>query len=111
MMDFLEHKLGGGKVASQKQFLDNDRKVLRFHVVCGSEPYMIHYYLADDTMDIREVHFANNGKDNRPLLLKRMKVPKAPQVLQPGQVDKEQPYWTVYDFNPGYPVNAFSREF
>jgi len=80
-MDFLEHKLGGGKVASQKQFLDNDRKVLRFHVVCGSEPYMIHYYLADDTMDIREVHFANNGKDNRPLLLKRMKVPKAPQVL------------------------------
>lgn len=81
MMDFLEHKLGGGKVASQKQFLDNDRKVLRFHATHGGEPYIIHYYLADDTMDIREVHFANNGKDNRPLLLKWMKVPKAPQVL------------------------------
>lgn len=62
-------------------------------------------------MDIREVHFANNGKDNRPLLLKRMKVPKAPQVLQPGQVDKEQPYWTVHDFQPGCLVYAFSREF
>ncbi len=62
-------------------------------------------------MDIREVHFANNGKDNRPLLLKRMKVPKRPQVLQPGQNDEEQPYWTVYDFNPGQPVYAFSREF
>jgi EF-hand domain-containing protein 1 len=85
--------------------------VLRFNVSCIGEPYIIHYYLADDTMDIREVHFANNGKDNRPLLLKRMKVPKAPQVLQPGQVDKEQPYWTVYDFNPGVTVHAFSRDF
>ena len=27
MKDFLEHKLGGGRVTSQKQFLENDRKV------------------------------------------------------------------------------------
>ena len=27
MKDFLEHKLGGGRVASQKQFLENDRRV------------------------------------------------------------------------------------
>ena len=26
--DFMEHKLGGGRVPSQKQFLENDRKVL-----------------------------------------------------------------------------------
>jgi len=30
MKEFLEKSLGGGKVASQKQFLDNDRRVLRF---------------------------------------------------------------------------------
>lgn len=111
MMDFLEHKLGGGKVASWKQFLDNDRRVLRFNVSCEGNPYIIHYYLADDTMDIREVHFANNGKDAWPLLLKRQKIPKKPQVLQPGQKDVEQPYWTELDFNPGEPIYAFSREF
>lgn len=27
MKDFMEHKLGGGRVTSQKQFLENDRKV------------------------------------------------------------------------------------
>ena len=27
MKDFLEHKLGGGRVHSQQQFLANDRKV------------------------------------------------------------------------------------
>ena len=40
MKEFMEKALGGGKVASQKQFLDNDRKVLRFF--CDSEdlPYI-----------------------------------------------------------------------
>jgi len=51
---------------------------LRFNVHCEGNPYIIHYYLADDTMDIREVHFANNGKDAWPLLLKRQKIPKKP---------------------------------
>ena len=27
MKDFMEHKLGGGRIPSQKQFLANDRKV------------------------------------------------------------------------------------
>ncbi len=30
LLEFLEKKLGGGRVPSQKQFLDHDRKVLRF---------------------------------------------------------------------------------
>lgn len=33
MKDYLEKKLGGGRVASQKQFLENDRKVLKFYCV------------------------------------------------------------------------------
>ena len=31
MKDYMEHKLGGGKVTSAKQFLENDRKVLKFY--------------------------------------------------------------------------------
>jgi len=84
MKDFLEHKLGGGRVTSQKQFLENDRKVLRFF--CESEhPYIIHYYLADDTIEIREVNFANSGRDPFPLLLKRQKLPRQLSLGQPGQ--------------------------
>ncbi len=29
----MEHKLGGGKIASAKQFLENDRKVLKFYTL------------------------------------------------------------------------------
>lgn len=77
MKEFLEKALGGGRVLSQKQFLDNDRKVLRFFVRCEDMPYVIHYYLADDTVEIREVHHANDGRDSFALLLKRQKLPKS----------------------------------
>lgn len=110
-MDFLEHSLGGGKVASQKQFLDNDRKVLRFNTISDDCPYIVHYYLADDTLEVRELHFANNGKDQFPLLLKRSKVPKRFSVDQPGQNDSEQDYLTEADLYPGEPIVAFSRTF
>lgn len=71
MKEFLEKALGGGRVASQKQFLDNDRKVLRFFVRSEDLPFILHYYLADDTIEIREVHYANDGRDSFALLLKR----------------------------------------
>lgn len=59
MKDYLEHRLGGGRVAPQKQFLENDRKVLRFNAKYDSLKYIIHYYLADDTVEIRELHNHN----------------------------------------------------
>ena len=64
--------------------MDNDRKVLRFFVRCDDMPYVIHYYLADDTVEIREVHHANDGRDSFALLLKRQKLPKSFAVNQPG---------------------------
>jgi EF-hand domain-containing protein 1 len=59
MKDYLEHRLGGGRVQSQKQFLENDRKVLRFNAKYDSLKYIIHYYLADDSVEIREMHNTN----------------------------------------------------
>ena len=64
-----------GRVPSQKQFLNLDRKVLRFYVF-SEIPYIMHYYLADDTMEIREINYANSGKDPFPLLLKRQRFPR-----------------------------------
>jgi len=59
MKDYLEHKLGGGKIHSQKQFLENDRKVLKFNAKYDGLNYIIHYFLADDTVEIREIHQHN----------------------------------------------------
>jgi hypothetical protein len=58
LKEYVERKLGGGRVSSEKQFLENDRKVLKFYVV-SDVPYILHYYLSDDTIDIREVKYAN----------------------------------------------------
>jgi hypothetical protein len=55
----VEHTLGGVRVQSQKQFLDMDRKVLRFYAYSDEMPYVIHYFLADDTIEVKEVHFSN----------------------------------------------------
>lgn len=71
MKQFLEKALGGGKVPSQKQFLDKDRQVLRFFTRSNDLPYVVHYYLADDTIEIREVHHSNDGRDAFALLLRR----------------------------------------
>lgn len=57
--DFVEHTLGGVRVQSQKQFLDKDRKVLRFFAKSEDLPYTIHYFLADDTIEVKEIHFSN----------------------------------------------------
>jgi hypothetical protein len=42
---------------------------------------VLHYYLVDDTLEIREVHESNDGRDPFPVLLKRQKVPRNPRAL------------------------------
>ena len=37
---------------------------------------IIHYFLADDTVEIREVHEPNDGRDPFPVLLCRQRLPK-----------------------------------
>ena len=43
---------------------------------------IIHYFLADDTMEIREVIRANSGRDAAPKFLNRSKVPKVCLLLR-----------------------------
>jgi hypothetical protein len=66
-----------------KQFLEMDRKVLRFYAVWDDRkstfgelrPFIIQYYLVDDTVEVREVHQQNDGHDPFPVLIRRHKVP------------------------------------
>jgi DUF1126 PH-like domain len=39
-------------------------------------PFVIHYFLADHTMEVREVRLRNDGRDPFPLLVRRMPIPK-----------------------------------
>ncbi len=67
-----------------KQFLVLDRKVLRFFCAWDDRANMfgeirkliLHYYLVDDTIELREVHEANDGHDPFPLLLSRRRIPR-----------------------------------
>uniref|UniRef100_A0A3B1KBS9 EF-hand domain-containing family member C2 n=1 Tax=Astyanax mexicanus TaxID=7994 RepID=A0A3B1KBS9_ASTMX len=79
-----------------KQFLEHDHNVLRFYCYWNDTESMfgdpreliLHYFLADDTIEIREVLYPNSGRDTAPKFLNRSKIPKnAPTPThQPGEV-------------------------
>ncbi|XP_076603763.1 EF-hand domain-containing family member C2 [Chaetodon auriga] len=79
-----------------KQFLDHDRKVLCFYCFWDDTESMfgdlreliLHYFLADDTIEIHEVISPNSGRDTISKFLRRSKLPKsAPaQMKQPGEI-------------------------
>lgn len=72
-------------MTSQKQFLENDRKVLKFYALCEGEKYIVHFFLADDTLEVREVSIPNSGKDPFPVTHRRQKLPRKFAINQPGQ--------------------------
>ncbi|XP_074714588.1 EF-hand domain-containing family member C2 isoform X1 [Strix uralensis] len=80
------------RIDTLKQFLDHDGHVLRFFCVWDDPESMfhdprelvMHYYLSDDTIDIKEIIPVNSGRDAVPLFLRRDKLPKyAPTGLYP----------------------------
>uniref|UniRef100_A0A4X2L023 EF-hand domain containing 1 n=1 Tax=Vombatus ursinus TaxID=29139 RepID=A0A4X2L023_VOMUR len=110
-----------------KQFLTFDKKVLRFYSIWDdtdsmfgeSRAYIIHYYLADDTVEVREVHERNDGRDPFPVLVKRQRLPKVlvgnskdfPRcVLEVSEQDVKE-WFTAKDFAVGQPVTILGRTF
>ncbi|CAF1383792.1 unnamed protein product, partial [Didymodactylos carnosus] len=82
------------RVDSLKKFLNHDQHVLRFWAVWDNtdslygdiREFVLHYFLSDDTMEIREVLPPNSGRDAPPIFLSRGKLPKEFQGLRlPGE--------------------------
>ncbi|KAM4045618.1 EF-hand domain-containing family member C2 isoform 1-T1 [Anomaloglossus baeobatrachus] len=79
-----------------KQFLDYDRQVLRFYCIWDdtttafgdARELILHYYLADDTVEIIEVIPPNSGRDTVPVFLHRGKLPKqdSARMYKPGEI-------------------------
>mmetsp|Transcript_115031 Transcript_115031/g.199554 ORF Transcript_115031/g.199554 Transcript_115031/m.199554 type:complete len:755 (-) Transcript_115031:386-2650(-) len=81
---YREVMLGGGHInADMQQFLEKDKKVLRFFAVLDDlstpqferRPFTLLFFLADDTMEIREMYPLNCGRDNFPIFFRRAKMP------------------------------------
>ena len=109
--------------AATQQFLTLDGHVLRFYAQWDDDkmygekkPYIVHYYLADDTVEVNEVQTANNGRDPFPTLLKRGRLPKdwqsgIPNVAKLGTTHSEltSSYYSLLDLRIGNTINVYGR--
>lgn len=114
---FMEASLGkpmGVVVDNVRKFLENDRKVLRFYCLWNdpslygeSRPYVLHYFLADDCVEVLEVSTPNSGRDPFPALLKKQRLPR---VLHPDP-ENDEDYYKVLDFRVGSTIDVYGRKF
>jgi len=113
------------------QFLENDRKVLRFKgywddtTLYGARIYLIcHFYLADNTMEINEAHCRNSGRDNFPVFYKRGPLNKENRInAYPGMLEPDANRYLPEDLHVGdifycwgrkiviYDCDDFTRDF
>jgi EF-hand domain-containing protein 1 len=97
----------------------NDGRVLRFWAMWDDRvsmygdrrPYVVHYYLADDTMEVLEAHETNSGRDPFPVFIARAPMPRT--FTQPGftvskRVDKRE-CLTPQDLRIGCLVSLHNR--
>nr|CDS29969.2 hypothetical transcript [Hymenolepis microstoma] len=112
-----------------QQFLDHDRQVLLFHCFWDDTDslygdvrnFELHYFLADDTIEIIERFQPNSGRDALPCFLKRQKLPKGvPDLPLPGGGEsvichksscKPIEYYTDMDLTIGAILNVYGRKF
>merc|ERR1719428_2558557 len=91
--EYNELALGGNrKNAKLQQYLENDRRVLCFKCYWDDPTrygsrlyYVLHYYLADDTVEMLESLARNSGRDPYPTFWRRSPLRKNPyQSPAPG---------------------------
>ena len=118
MKEYAEVGLGGGHPnGGLEQFLENDRKVLRFDISWydpydkEEKYYKLHFYLADNQMEICEIKVNNSGKDNFPKLLRKSKLPKVPRMTYcPGIEVPEEEYYMPKDLLIGNYIYVYNRK-
>ena len=77
------------------------------------------YFLVDDTLEVRECHNPNDGRDPFPVLIGRHKVPKNryevessfPAVVMELSQHEIKEYYTPKDFQVGDTVTIYGRRF
>merc|ERR1740138_896318 len=117
--EYNELALGGNrKNVKLQQYLENDRKVLAFKCYWddptpyGSRMYYIlHYYLADDSVEMLENLSRNSGRDPYPVFWRRSPLRKNPhQSPAPGMLEPEADLCKPEDFIVGQTVKVYGRD-
>ncbi|XP_045916821.1 EF-hand domain-containing protein 1 [Micropterus dolomieu] len=107
------------------QFFTMDRKVLHFFALWDdtdslygeTRPVTIQYFLVDDTVEIREVHEPNSGRDPFPVLMRRQKLPKKfkseafPSCVLEVSTEEVDEYYSPKDFQVGQTMKLLGRRF
>ncbi|KAJ1627617.1 hypothetical protein T492DRAFT_1023521 [Pavlovales sp. CCMP2436] len=96
-----------------REFLRNDRKVLRFFLAWDDRgspygelrPFILHYYLQDDTAEVLEVRRANSGRDPFPAFVKK----GVPPPLQKKKRDEEDSLGSFVYLIPKPPHKDFRK--
>mmetsp|Transcript_85968 Transcript_85968/g.248149 ORF Transcript_85968/g.248149 Transcript_85968/m.248149 type:complete len:619 (+) Transcript_85968:42-1898(+) len=110
-----------GQAAADKkltQFLLNDRKVLRFKAYWddttlygGRIYFVLHYYLADNTVEINEAHCRNSGRDAYPVFYRRGPLTKKNQMnAYPGMLSSDGGVYLPEDLHVGQAINVWGRK-
>eukprot|EP00928_Gymnodinium_smaydae_P052851 TRINITY_DN36997_c0_g1_i1.p1 TRINITY_DN36997_c0_g1~~TRINITY_DN36997_c0_g1_i1.p1 ORF type:complete len:621 (-),score=133.06 TRINITY_DN36997_c0_g1_i1:88-1950(-) len=100
------------------QFLQNDRKVLRFKAYWddptpyGNRIYFtVHYYLSNNTVEINEAHARNSGRDGYPVFYKRAPLYKETRVnAYPGMLEPLTAAYEPQDMLVGQSFNVWGRK-
>ena len=97
-----------------------NRKVLRFYCLWDDRnsiygerrPFVLHFYLEDDTVEVCEVHLPNDGRDSFPKMLRRQKLPFDEREALQDIGSSPNRFYTDKDFIiQGTPVGARVRVF
>lgn len=117
---FHRHLAVGGNRSNDKlqQYLEGDRKVLRFQCYWDDETrygsrvyYTLHFYLADDTVEILEFLARNSGRDPYPVFWTRSKMRKNPQGhIAPGMLEPDAILYLPEDFLVGQSIEVYHRK-
>jgi len=117
--EYNELALGGSrKNIKLQQYLENDRMVLAFKCYWddptpyGSRMYYIlHYYLADDSVEMLENLARNSGRDPYPVFWRRSPLHKNPQQsAAPGMLAPDPDIYKPEDFVVGQTVTVYGRD-
>eukprot|EP00933_Yihiella_yeosuensis_P029647 TRINITY_DN2328_c0_g2_i1.p1 TRINITY_DN2328_c0_g2~~TRINITY_DN2328_c0_g2_i1.p1 ORF type:complete len:651 (-),score=127.88 TRINITY_DN2328_c0_g2_i1:342-2294(-) len=110
----------GGNRRNEKlqQYLENDRKVLRFYCYWDDNTkygarcyYTLHYYLADDSVEMLENIARNAGRDNYPSFWRKAQLSKKHFVTAaPGMSGPEADIYKPEDLFVGGSIFVIGRE-
>eukprot|EP00947_MAST-08B_sp_MAST-8B-sp1_P006396 g6396.t1 len=117
---FMEASLGKftHDSAALDQYIKNDGKVLRFQCIWddrtlhgGMQRYTLLFFLANSTIQIREVHDKNDGREHYPKLLERRRLLKNwERGSGPGGPGEGESFYGPEDLIIGKTVDVFSRK-